>query len=676
MLTRIGCLVSLLTLMPWGGVMARFYGEEMDLESWRLRPPEEVRAELDEEMVELLTALEQNPVDINHAGVRRIYELPRVSWALARALVERRKRLGPYRSLDELLVLPGMTPELLWLLRPFLRLRMPREPLSARLRYLGLWREDYSSRQDYLRWRLRRGGHYQGGLLMRRAWAGAYYDPARGRLLARQQPARVRLEALYYAREHQGGQWILGSFVAGFGERLVFDVTRRRQPDGIYRDISVDEYPETGRLRPARTLFGLALEERRANWRALGFISWRPRDIYQYDLRYGPDMAEAFVLGACEHPGSRRGDFTCAADGRWYTNRVLSASDPAEALRYLTLADALEERLAGFHLGYGKARWQWGLTAYVARLNWRLSAPTMRFAPAARYPADGRAHAFGVNQRWQGQRLLWDSELAVSQGGGLAWLGRLTGLRGEGFQWRLLLRHYAPDYVNPYGRGVAAPDEEQGLRQRNEQGVMLQASRTWSRWRWLGEIDLWQQIFVWQAQENAWRRRASPLRHLRFHQRLQRALGRYESLSLSLNYVNKDLAHNGRAQSYPDGSGEARRLWLKGVSRRLPAMRLQVGYLVLWQDVGTDALDFQHLHSRRLYVLGRVWEGISWRLGWLDWRQQSGGAGLDGGRPHHRWRLGWSWRWQRGLHWRLEINRYHYLARRQWSGSLEFRWRV
>jgi len=656
--------------------MARFYAEDLDLESWRLRLPGEAREELDGEMAELLSALEQNPVDINHAGVRRVYELPRVSWALARALVERRKRQGPYRSLDELLELPGMTAELLWLLRPFLRLRLPRESRSLRLRYLGLWREVSSPWQDYLRWRLRQGDHYQGGLLTRRAWAGAYYDAGRGRLLAIRQAARPRLEALYYAREHERGQWILGSFVAGFGERLVFDVTRRRQPDGLYLDLSVDEYPETGRLRPARTLFGLALEARRANWRASGFVSWRPRDIYQYDLRYGPDRAEAAVLGACESPGSRRGDFTCGEDGLWYTSRVLAADDPGAALSYLTLADAMEERLAAFHLDYGRAHWRWGLTAYVARLDWRLAAPAMRFAAAARYPADGRAHAMGVNQRWQGRRLLWDSELAISQGGGLAWLGRLTVLPARGFQWRLLLRHYAPDYVNPYGRGVAAPDEEQGLRQRNEQGVMLRASRAGSRWRWLGEVDLWQQPFVWRENEHAWRRRAAPLRHLRLYQRLQRALGPYETLSLSLNYVNKDLARNGRAQAYADGSGESRRLWLKGVSRRLPAVRLQAGYLVLWQDVAGNARDFQRLHSRRLYLLGRVREGMSWRLSWLDWRQLSGAAGPDSGRPHHRWRLSWGWRWQRGLYWRLAILRYHYAARRQWRGMLEFRYRI
>lgn len=58
------------------------------------------------------------PVDINLASEREIALLPGVGSSLARAVVEWRNRNGPFKSVDQLLLVPGIGPKTLERLRP------------------------------------------------------------------------------------------------------------------------------------------------------------------------------------------------------------------------------------------------------------------------------------------------------------------------------------------------------------------------------------------------------------------------------------------------------------------------------------------------------------------------------------------------------------------------------
>ena len=61
-------------------------------------------------------------LDINRADARELDALPGVGPVLAERIVQQRGRFGPFRDLDELLVVRGVGPRLLERLRPRLRL--------------------------------------------------------------------------------------------------------------------------------------------------------------------------------------------------------------------------------------------------------------------------------------------------------------------------------------------------------------------------------------------------------------------------------------------------------------------------------------------------------------------------------------------------------------------------
>ncbi len=639
--------------MSW----ARFYAEDHDLEAWRMRQLDNDRDQLSRRNIEVFTALAQNPVDINRAGTRRLYELPRISWHQAQAIVAHRRQHGPFRRVEDLLAIAGIDAELLWLLRPFLRAGMP---LDGRLAYRRWQLHDQAgySGQDYLRWRLRRGSDEHGGLLTRRPLAPAAYDPSRGRLQSPGERTQPRLDALYYARRTAHSGFVIGSFVAGFGERLVFDVTRRSQPRGVYTDLMMDEDPARGQLRPGRSLAGLALEWRPLPWWGVVFAAQRRRSVYQYDIRYGPDAAQVLLLADCQRPGQRRQGFVCGEDGRWYTSQVVITHPPGGEGRYLNLAEAMNETVLGTHLGYQSGLHHWGMTAYLGRVEPRLNAPAVRFAPAARYPA-GRPHLYAVGVSHEGRSgpWLWGSELAVTQGAGRAGLLRLVRESGPGQEWTLLLRYYGPDYVNPFARGSAAPDEEQGLRQRNERGARLQWRWSRNRWQWMAEVDAWENPYRWLAAQQRWQRRPQALRHIAVYQRGKLELTAQESLALSFGYTRKNLARRIWGRDETDGPGARGRLSLKVTTIRLSWLRMQLGgYWQWWEASGSH----QSLHREAgsvLYLGGREFRPLWWHASGRYWRRLPE-YGISSGAAGFSLRAGLAMRVYRRWHWRLDYSRY------------------
>jgi competence ComEA-like helix-hairpin-helix protein len=64
-------------------------------------------------------------IDVNTAGEAEMTQLPGLGPVTARRILDRRRDHGPFRSLDELLEVPGIGPATLAALRPHLR---PLEP--------------------------------------------------------------------------------------------------------------------------------------------------------------------------------------------------------------------------------------------------------------------------------------------------------------------------------------------------------------------------------------------------------------------------------------------------------------------------------------------------------------------------------------------------------------------
>jgi competence protein ComEA len=71
------------------------------------------------------------PVDVNAAGEDELVRLPGVGPVRAAAIVERRGRSGPFRSLEELLEIKGIGPATLERIRPLATTDPPREGVDG-----------------------------------------------------------------------------------------------------------------------------------------------------------------------------------------------------------------------------------------------------------------------------------------------------------------------------------------------------------------------------------------------------------------------------------------------------------------------------------------------------------------------------------------------------------------
>lgn len=68
------------------------------------------------------------PVDLNNATVAQLQQLPGVGPAMANAIVQFRKKSGPFERIEDLLAIRGITSRRLERLRPYLTLSKPTPP--------------------------------------------------------------------------------------------------------------------------------------------------------------------------------------------------------------------------------------------------------------------------------------------------------------------------------------------------------------------------------------------------------------------------------------------------------------------------------------------------------------------------------------------------------------------
>jgi competence ComEA-like helix-hairpin-helix protein len=64
-------------------------------------------------------------IDVNRASIAELAQLPGIGLALAERIVRHRLERGPFRSLDELLEVPGIGPHTLETLRPWVQICSP-----------------------------------------------------------------------------------------------------------------------------------------------------------------------------------------------------------------------------------------------------------------------------------------------------------------------------------------------------------------------------------------------------------------------------------------------------------------------------------------------------------------------------------------------------------------------
>ncbi len=366
------------------------------------------------------------------------------------------------------------------------------------------------------------------------------YDPNREALLVDEPGPAPHVPKAYVSYSTDDHAAILGTYRIGFGQRLTFDNSSDYAPNGIYRDdqlsrsdsLSRECNRSTGELggspctddyhyitpdfKWSEPLLGVAAGVKHLSlgdgWlQAFGWASYAPRSIYQYEI---------YDAARCEDPRLDDSD-ECKAPP------VLVRSDgdplaPSPALAYATLPSMYVESLAGGNATYFlDTRNYVGVTAYAAQTDWLVDdgvdgagdGLALDFQEWASRPSGGSFGAIGINTSIGRRFFDLGAEITHSfdamevaddpvtgdprpaqGGGGPGVLVRTTFTEHKKQELEVSARYYDTDFVNPYGRPIAASDEFEGQRARDEVGGRARYTGYHGSVTVRSGLDLWQRL--------------------------------------------------------------------------------------------------------------------------------------------------------------------------------------
>jgi len=474
---------------------------QTDPDSSRTRPagdPTEVIGDLDpesgsEELARRLIDLAGDPMDLNRASDGELADLPFLTPVLARRVVDVRGERGPFRSVDDLLDVPGVDAALLDRIRPFVYVNHSRpsterrgdsatparrvrlditQQLSRRLD-LGRGYSGDTTRTTYLgsperlvtRIRGRVGRHVRFGLTLDKdPGEPVEWNPGTGMYGADHVSATASIDDV-----GRLNTVVVGDFAVAYGQGVAF---WRSTAFGKGRA------PIRPLLRSGRGLRPWSTADENTFFRGVGTsVNLLPSvDLSAWVSRKRRDASSGAPLlradGRTEVPVS-----SLASSGYHRT--------PSERSR----KNAVQETHAGAALTLERRRWELGFAAGETAYHRPLQpepVPERRFEPrgstfrtttvfGAAYPGD--VHLFG--------------EIARSTGS--AW-GGIMGLSTTRRRTSALLfgRWYPPDFWSIHGQTLG----EQSGRPRNERGVYLGVrSHVAPRWTVAAYTDVY--TFPW-----------------------------------------------------------------------------------------------------------------------------------------------------------------------------------
>lgn len=507
---------------------------EMDLYEMQLN------GEISDTTFATLLELLRVGIDLNAATRDEAYALPGLTYAQVDRILEYRKSTAGILDPAQLVNAEILTREQLEQIQPFLvvgRVEVPVESLGegkptktgGRVRLVSNYTlGDAMLPPAFIQGRAQGLGHLTAGaavLFLRRmpGRVGFVGDGPIPLQMTEPGPALVLPKAF--------AQWdtpdyriVLGTFRLGFGQRLTLDNTGRASPDGVFLDDVVQVPQNLGRLclqsrlgsedAPCADRYAYATSD--FNWqdgfrgvaaslkgvtlgfgtlRATVFGSYQARGIYQY---------EVFDRSRCANP--RLTTDGCKSPGILYA--PADGGVPTSKFAYETLPwGTWDEAAAGGNVSLTFDRGRVGLTAYGASPMWNVPGAQLDFQEWSRTPFGGPYGAVGVDGAWGTGQLDFFLEAARSfdsmsggtgtgpgPSGGFGVLQRTTASFDGGQELEVSLRYYDRNFANPYARSIAADDETEGQRARNEAGVKA---------RWSGKphrtvaLRVWADAWLW-----------------------------------------------------------------------------------------------------------------------------------------------------------------------------------
>jgi hypothetical protein len=335
----------------------------------------------------------------------------------------------------------------------------------------------------------------------------------RDALVAEPRKDRFHIPKAYVKWETKAMSAVVGSYRAGFGQRLIFDNSSTYSPNGLYLDDQLFFSPDlsgacnqsAGELLTSpctgaagseyvspdfawrNGLFGAAIGakhlELSTGWlQGFAFASASNRSIYQYEL---VDAGKCADPHDDDDPACAAPDVFVRPDGNLLT--------PTTRHSFATLSDVFQERLVGANVGYFvDRRNSVGVTGFAAEERNLVEGIDLDFQEWSRLPTGKKFGAVGANfsagSGWLDifgeagtsfdQNRVDEARLTPAKGGGgPAAILRMTATRKKE-ELEVVGRYYSADYLNPYARPISQTDEFEGQRARNEAGARVRYIRS------------------------------------------------------------------------------------------------------------------------------------------------------------------------------------------------------
>lgn len=517
---------------------------------------------------EVLVELMQRGVDLNSASRKTLYTLPNLSYLEVDAILGYRDEVGRISD-PALLVSQGiLSEEKLRAIAAFLVVGLDERgnlPISGKVKLQTRYStEDTGVPASAIRLRAQGPNNLSMGLIAfntRLQIGDVRYDPSRQALTAEAPTNTVRLPKLFLQWKGEKFSAIAGTYRTGFGQRLTFDNTNQTDPDGFYGDSEVFRSPDltrdckesTGELSTAPCpasegytyvtpdyksrdgLLGVAASMHeiplgKGKLEAHAFLSYQPRSIYQYEL-YRPDI--------CDDPNSD--DPSCSAPDIFRTRA--NPLEPTSEFSFQTISNVYAEKLAGANVNYAfDRRAHVGVTGYGSQVDWLVNGIELDFQEWSSLPYGGSFGAVGVDVANGFGNTDVFAEITRSfdgmpGGGGIGGIVRTATGWGKN-ELATSLRYYDKDFANPHARPIAASDEFEGLRARDEVGGRVQYTGKFDkRFRVRSKLDFWYSP-------------SEEVKKLLLFARGDMEVNDHIAVGLWSQYQDKDLSRNGRDECY------------------------------------------------------------------------------------------------------------------------------
>ena len=535
--------------------------------------------QISEDTFNTLLPLLQRGVDLGSASRDELYSLPNLTYREVDSILAFRAEAGRIDDPAKLVVNGIISDRKLISIAVFLRISDPTRNLYATdglLRAQTRWSsEDDRMPPLALLARLATFKHLRVGgaaMLTRNRLGDVLYDPSRDALSAAASSNQLHAPKFYAHWDTDEFEVIGGTYRVGFGQRLTFDNTDQITPNGIYGDDDI--YRDTDLTRECKESQGELGESPCAGlagdiyvtpdfrWRdgmtgvaagmkklavgpgtmqSYGFVSMQSRSIYQYEL---------YDRSQCDDPND---DDNPACAAPYVFNRQEDPLAPSSRFSYQTLPDMFRETVLGGNVTYfADRRVHFGLTGYGASVDWLAEGIDLDFQEWSALPYGGPFGALGFDLAWGRHWVDIFAEVAHSfdsmddGGGGVGALVRAVATFGK-TEVDGSLRYYDTAFANPHARPVAAADEYDGLRARDEVGGRLRYTSVFNkRFSLRALADFWV-----QPSEDA------PKTLLRVRGDIE--VSKRFRWGLWADYQNKDLSERGRDECYEVSTEEDER---------------------------------------------------------------------------------------------------------------------